>query len=181
MEFFKYIETALGLKPRQGWIFLLAGAALLALNLYGIWPFNTLDALTLTIAAILLVLGAVIQVVEFGDFIREKIVSWNDERRAEKVAKAARDADEAEAVENLVTLTNIEARQLVWILRAGHQRTSEPVVQTLVQKNIVQCPDPFAPVRVVTDSIWAKRDEILKDYEGKIPREGKFPYTSSWI
>lgn len=182
MEFLKYIESALGLKPRQGWILALAGAALLAFNRYGIWPHRTPDTWIVAmfwIGILALGFGAAILIVDLGDYIRLKVIDKREVSRAENAAMAARDADDAEAVANLVTLNSMEVRQLVWVLRSGHQRTSQPLMYTLQQKKIVRRSEPSSPVRLVADSIWAKRDEILQRYE-KLPRESKFPYSSTW-
>jgi len=141
-EFFKFLETASLLKPRQGCIYLLAGGALLALNRFGIRPFDKLDALYLAIAGISVLIGAAILVVEIGAFTwgksRESRAKEQAAVAARVSAKAIETELDAEAAANLKTLDIGEFRQLVWILRAGQQRTSQHIEYSLARKLILR-------------------------------------------
>ena len=148
--FKELFDAALAMTPRQGGILFLGGTILLVLNLLDIWPFNLFEAVILTTAAVGLAFGAAMLIIAMIGFGNRKVLEWHEQRKEGAALLAAAQQLDQEAIDNLDTLTDLERRQLVWILRNGTQRINAIAqVDTLYLKKILERPKASAGVYVI--------------------------------
>lgn len=163
------IQSALNLKARQGWIFFLAGGAVLLLKFYEVSFFGNLDPTWIGICGVVFVLGAVILLVSLGGHLFEKAAEAKSAQKRNEENRREFQARLKIAVDNLDVLSDIEQRSLLWIFANGQQRfRAENTIRSntdLGPKGIILSGDKHShDIYVVNDAVWALRDSWLKKY-----------------
>ncbi|AZO12531.1 MULTISPECIES: hypothetical protein [unclassified Mesorhizobium] len=164
------LQSVLGLNPRQGWTWVIAGTAVLGLHYFGVGPFASLDTGWVAVAGIAAVFGAAILIVSLGAYFVNKAASRSETRRAIKDTQQQWDFLNQEALRNVEILSQSEQAALAWIVRNGQKRFRTEFFQhmdgNLVAKRIVLGPvGNTNDVYEVIDSIWAMRDQLKERYE----------------
>lgn len=154
-----YLQSILGLRARQGWIFLLIGAAMLALVLSDVIPKEEVGAGWLAAFLLSAVSGAVILAVSAGYSVHDTIV----QRRKVRQVMAERNRLEAEAVQTAGILRGRLAGELRSILAAGEQRFTAVDASELRSKNIVR--SMSGGVHIVVDPVWDDRERLIEILE----------------
>jgi hypothetical protein len=128
MDAFLDWAKSIAVGHRQAWIFSIVGAVGLLFLWFDWWPLVGSEIITAPIAGGLLLWGFAVLVVDAGEAIIQRLRSHLDSRRRTKsdalLQKAEIQRINAEAVENMKILNEVEARQLLWIFRNGAQRFS---------------------------------------------------------
>lgn len=166
--------------PRQGWLLLLSGSAIVALDYFRPVPAAALPAPWPTLALITAVVGAAILAVCAFEYTSHKA---REKRAAEsEAADATRRFEDyrREALQNLDLLDEGELTTLLWILRSGKQRFSGRIrytsAATLANKCIIGRGSQHSDdVWMVIDVVWEKRNELMAKHE-KVPWLAQAPW-----
>jgi hypothetical protein len=155
----EYIDKVLS--PKQAWIAVLFGGIALAFIYFQVWPLATGEAITAPVAGLLLLIGIATLVVSGGEWVMNKAIGISQKRRAARENDETAARLDEEAHRNLDALTDLEARQLQWILHAGRKRFDLPVEYGLIAKHILLPINRDINHVEVRDAIWSAREEIL--------------------
>jgi hypothetical protein len=160
-----YLRSLLDLSPRQGWIFLLIGSAMLTLVHLGAISKDEIAAGWLALFWLSAVSGAMILLVSAGAEV------WGalQNKRAEKAkAIGARKAEE-DAVRSAEILTGSNAALLRQLLLRGEQRISDMEVYQLYKKNIIRLAgDARSGVYEIVDPVWDDRERLIRVLETRM-------------
>ncbi|PBB83585.1 MULTISPECIES: hypothetical protein [unclassified Mesorhizobium] len=163
------LQSVLGLTPRQGWTWLVAGSAVLILNVFAVGPFASLDPAWIAIAALAAVFGGSILLVSLGAYFVGKASSGSAKRQANREREREWEYLNQEALRNLEILSVPEQAALAWLIRNGQKRFRSEFFHhldgNLVAKRIVYGPiGHTTDVYEVIDGVWAIRDELRERY-----------------
>lgn len=150
-----FLQSTLGLRARQGWIFLLIGAAMLTLLELELLPKQEIAGGWLAAFWLSAVSGAVILAVSAGYAIYGDV----DKRRKLKAKDVERERLEADALKSAEILRGHEAKELLARLLVGEQRFTTPDATGLRNKNILRY--VHGNVYMVVDSVWNDRERLV--------------------
>jgi len=178
--FTNLLGAALKYGPRQGWLLLLTGSAVLALDHFKPIPAAALPQPWPSIVLIGAVVGLIILSICAIEAIitRMRASSHRAARRTEAQSKV--DVWRAEALRNLDVLDVGELETFMWILREGKQRFSGRIDYTaasgLVNKCIIGRGSAQSDqIWMVIDVVWERRDELLRKYS-HVPHLSRAPW-----
>lgn len=166
-----FVQSALGLKARQGWFFFLVGAAMLLIVYFGILPSEEIAIGWKAFFTLLVVVGVVILLVSAGAQTYAFISAARADQRARDAEAAKRASDEADALQTARILTGLDAIMLSSILAANEQRfTPTREIYSLVAKKVVRPVEPRSGVYEVSAAVWEQREALLPELRNRSKR-----------
>lgn len=180
MDWSNLLSSVVKYGPRQGWLLLIAGGVVVALDFYRPFPAAALPAPWPTIALVVAVVGASILLICAVEATRQKIADQQQSANENRRTTARINAYRAEALANLDVLDEEELQALVYILREGKQRFAGRLDYTsaagLVNKCIVgKASMKSEEIWLVIDVVWEKRQELLQRYR-HVPELARAPW-----
>jgi hypothetical protein len=157
-----FLQSILGLKARQGWIFLFTGAAMLTLTHADILPEGELAAGWLAAFWLSTVSGAAILVVSGGYSIYNHV----EHRCKLRQKKAERERLEKDAVKSAEILKGYVAGELLSVLRSDNPRFTSYDPGRLHSKHIIRSVQ--LNVFEVVDPVWSDRSRLIKILEARV-------------
>lgn len=163
------LSSLLRYGPRQGWLLLIGGASVVALDYFEPIPAASLPGPWPTIALIAAVIGAVILLICAVEWMRAGAGSNARKQTTARETAAKIDSYRQDALQNLDVLDEEELEALLWILRAGKQRFAGRLDYTaaanLANKCIIGRGSAHSDnIWMVIDVVWNRRDELIQKH-----------------
>lgn len=166
--------------PRQGWLLLLSGSVVVALDYFEPIAAASLPSPWPTVALVVAVVGAVILLICTVEAFRSSFAATR--RQAEDRRENSRKWNEyrREALSNLALLNTEELEVLLYILREGKQRFSGRITYTAASGLVNKCiigrgSTKSDDIWMVIDAVWDKRDDLIRQHKN-VPELSRAPW-----
>ncbi|MGO8244069.1 hypothetical protein [Rhizobium johnstonii] len=156
-----FMSNVLGLKARQGWVFLLVGGIMLLVLYYGLLPNEEIGIGWKAFFTLLAVTGIAILIVSAGSQIYESRREKAAANRKIEAAEWQQARLESDALRTAEILTGHDAAVLLSLLLKGKQRFTGGNMSSLHAKNIIKPIGSYSSTYEVVNSVWNERARLI--------------------